>query len=575
MEIEMQQKILSSFFLLLLTFASELLAQQAYEDEPDMTPVAAPSKARIEINKKYFEVCEAELGPFPQEIIHCPDAVLIPSERTLAGGKVIKLGEDLPESTPRFRNSETGQLKLNADTQLFDDITSCDKPSGIFRDMHNAGCVPGNRIKHLTNQIKGGQTVDWVYICRKNSNFSKQGSHYNELGLIGYNRHTGKTCYFAGQPTQTLKVNGKWKIIEKNDEGAPVETIKTEADVALISGEKIPAPGFSKFDEKMVVHWSVPTFGGCTRCHSNGPFIRYPFNEPVCLVAGSSANCLRSFSSNEACGKYLEQTYARGDRIKYQCRVLKPHRQPGMLYSVVSPFDGDGTLNKFLLAMSEADKKDKYYEDLMQYPWEKPKRLVSPEAKACAQCHALGNGVYATFVNSLFSVHSLKDEKFHPAVGENWRARLFLSNVSETQRSDSAHDKKIKSEGILPIRVSAKSIKEENELREKLSLGHYQTALQKINDCDRQPGNCQWDDHWTMERVKKEPFRYLQEHCSYCHTPEMAKPVLMTEADFKHPDLVDKIIGRLHEPTNPMPPSGQLPGSVLNVLSDYLRKANN
>ena len=59
MEIEMQQKILSSFFLLLLAFASELLAQQAYEDEPDMTPMVAPSKVRIEINKKYFEVCEA------------------------------------------------------------------------------------------------------------------------------------------------------------------------------------------------------------------------------------------------------------------------------------------------------------------------------------------------------------------------------------------------------------------------------------------------------------------------------------------------------------------------------------
>ena len=55
----------------------------------------------------------------------------------------------------------------------------------------------------------------------------------------------------------------------------------------------------------------------------------------------------------------------------------------------------------------------------------------------------------------------------------------------------------------------------------------------------------------------------------------MAKPVLMTEADFKHRDLVDKIIGRMHEPINPMPPSGQLPSSVLNVLSDYLRKANN
>ncbi|SDZ99511.1 hypothetical protein [Nitrosospira multiformis] len=163
----MQQKILSSFFLLLLAFASELFAQQAYEDEPDMTPVAAPSRVRIEINKKYFEVCEAELGPFPQETIHCPDAVLIPTERTLAGGKVIKLNEDLPESTPRFRNSETGQLKLNADTQLFDDITSCDKPSGVFRDMRNAGCIPGNRIKHLINQIKGGQTsIGSIYAGR-------------------------------------------------------------------------------------------------------------------------------------------------------------------------------------------------------------------------------------------------------------------------------------------------------------------------------------------------------------------------------------------------------------------------
>ena len=564
--------LLSVFFLLFLAFAPvSLLAQQSYEDEPEITPVAAPSKVRIAINKKYFEVCEAELGPFPKETVHCPDAVPIPTERTLDNGKVIELGNDLPESIPRFRQSETGQLRLNPDTRLFDDITSCDKPSGIFRDMRNAGCVPGNRIKHLTNQINGGQIVDWVYICRKNSNFPNQTHHYNELGLIGYNRDTGRTCFFAGQPTQTLKVKGQWKILEKNDKGETVEITKTETDISLIAGEKIPAPSFSKFNEKMVLHWSVPTGeGSCVRCHSNGPFIRYPFNEPVCLVAGSSDNCLKSFANNEVCEKHLEQTYAHSERLKYQCRVLKPKRQPGMLYSVVSPFEA-GELNQFLSAMSEADKNDAYYKELMR-PWHKPERLVSPEAKACMQCHAIGSGAYPTFVNSLFSVHSLKGGKFQPAVGEDWRARLFLSNVSESQRSDSAHDKKIKTEGILPIKVSARSIKEENDLREKLSLEQYQKALQKINDCGQAPKSCEWDQHWTVERVRKEPLKYLQEHCSYCHTPKMTQPVLMTEADFKRPELINKIISRMHEPTYPMPPNGQLPSSVLNILADYLRK---
>jgi len=565
-----KKKLLSGFVALLLACAPfSVLAQQADEDEPDMTPAPAPSATRIAINKKYFEVCEAELGPFPKETIHCPDAVLIPTERTLGDGSVLPLDKDLPESIPRFRGLETGQLQLTRDGEYFDDITSCDKPSGIFRDMRNAGCVPGNRIKHLTNQIKDGQVVDWTYICRRNSLFPQQGHHYNELGLIGYNRSTGKTCYFAGQPTQTLKVKGLWKL----DAGKPTETTRTEADMSLIDGNYIPAPGFSKFNEKMVRHWSVPTLGGCTGCHSNGPFVRYPFNEPVCLVSGSSTNCIKSFAQAPVCEKHIEQTYPRSERFKYQCRVLKPKRQPGMLYTVVSPFEAGSELNKFLTSMTEADKNDPYYKDLMTRPWNHPQRLVSPDAQTCTQCHDIGNAVYAsTFINSLFSVHKLNDGRFAPGADEIWRTRLFLSNVSKTQRSDSAHDRKIKTEGILPIKVSASSIKEENDVRQQQSLALYQKALHTINACGRDAEKCQWDQHWTLQRLAQEPLKYLQERCSYCHNPAMAQPVLATEADFKRPDMASKIIGRINEPTNPMPPGGQMPSSVLPILADYLRK---
>jgi len=548
-------------------------SQMAPEDEPELAPVSAPSKTRIAINKKYFEICEAELGPFPKEAINCPDAVLIPTERTLADGSVMPLSDkDLSAGIPRFRGLETGQLRLTPDSEFFDDITSCDKPSGIFRDMSNAGCVSGNRIKHMAQQIKGGQVVDWTYICRRNSVFPQQGTHYNELGLIGYNRSTGKTCYFAGQPTQTLKLKGQWKVTEVKD-GKPVETIRTQADMTLIDGNHIPAPSFSKFDEKMVRHWSVPTLGGCTGCHSNGPFVRYPFNEPVCLVSGGSSNCLKSFAQAPACESHIEQTYARGERYKYRCRVLKPKREPGMLYSVVSPFEAGSELNKFLTSMSDADKRDSYYKDLMTNPWNHPQRLVSTEAKACTQCHEIGNTVYAsTFINSMFSVHKLNDGRFEPDPDEIWRTRLFLSNVSKTQRSESAHDVKIKVQGILPIKVSASSIKEENDLRQQQSLARYQSALRTINMCGLDPKSCQWDSHWTLERVAQQPLQYLQERCSYCHNSDMAQPVLATEADFKRPEVLNKIIGRINEPINPMPPSGQLPRSVLPLLTDYLRK---
>lgn len=569
----MHKKILSRLFLLPLLLTSlGLLAQQENIDEPEMAPVAAPSQVRIAINKEYFEACEAELGPFPQETINCPDAVLIPTERTLSDGSVVEVGKDLPESIPRFRNLETGQLTQNPDTQLFDNITSCDKPSGIFRDMRNAGCVPGNRIKHLTSQLKGGQVVDWVYMCRKNSNFPGQDQHYNELGLIGYNRNTGKTCFFAGQPTQTIKIKGEWKV-QVTEDGKTVDTTRTEADIPLIAGDSIPAPSFSKFDEKMVVHWSVPTLGGCTGCHSNGPFVRYPFNEPVCLVSAATDNCSVSFASTQACETHLQKEYAGKDRLKYQCRTLKPKRQPGMLYSVVSPFDPISELNKFLLSMSEADKSDEYYKELMTTHWNDPKRLVSQEVQACTQCHEIGNAVYAsTFINSLFSIHKLNDGAFKPESDELWRTRLYLSNVSATQRSYSVHDNKIAHEGILPIKVNAASAKEENELRAKRSLEHYQQALHKIDDCGQNPQTCQWDQHWTLQRVEKEPLQYLQERCSYCHALGMAEPVLLTETDFRKAPVVDRIIARMNEPTHPMPPSGQLPDSTLDILAAYLRK---
>lgn len=568
----MHKKILSRLILLpLLLSPLALVAQPATIDEPEMTPVAAPSAVRVAINKEYFEACEAELGPFPQETVNCPDAVLIPTQRTLSDGSVVEVGADLPASVPRFRNLETGQLTHNPDTQLFDDITSCDKPSGIFRDMRNAGCVPGNRVKHLTGQTKGGQVVDWVYMCRKNSNFPGQDQHYNELGLIGYNRSTGKTCFFAGQPTETLKIKGEWKV-RVTEDGKTVETTRTEADIPLIAGDKLPAPGFAKFDERMVVHWSVPTLGGCTGCHSAGPFVRYPFNEPVCLVNGGGDNCSISFSSTQACETHLAKEYAGKERLKYQCRVLKPKRQPGMLYSVVSPFDPSSELNKFLLSMSDADKNDGYYKELMTTPWNDPKRLVGQEVQACTQCHEIGNAVYAsTFINSLFSLHKRHDGAFKPAGDELWRTRLYLSNVSASQRSYSYHDNKIAHEAILPIKVDSASAKEENESRAKQSLERYQQALLKIDDCGLNPQTCQWDRHWTVARVQEEPLQYLQERCSYCHAPGMAEPLLQTETDFRKAAVAERIIARMNEPTYPMPPSGQLPGSTLDILAAYLR----
>ena len=544
------------------------------QDNPKIKKFIPASDTKVSINKHYFQACEEALGKIPVEKIDCRDAVPIPVQRTISENKVVKLdASNTSPSIPRFDNASK-QVK-QGENGYIENITTCDKPSGIFRDMKNVGCVDGSRTRYLHKTLKKGgrkEEVDWVYICRKNNKFLSDPYLFNELGLIGYNRSTGKTCYFAGQPTLEFEVTGNWLADISNK-----DSVKTTADIEIITGKQIPPPNYSNFNPESVNHWTAPTgAGGCVRCHSQGPFVRYPFNEPVCLVKktnnqekkDSQEKCEQSFSEIKECQKHVSQDY--------ECRVLKPKRTPGMLYSVISPTDRNGELYKAINSDPTIDKGDKYYKELLGpgEQWHHPQRLVEKDAASCTLCHAIGNGdYYKRFVNSMFSIHSLTAEnKLKIQDDYHFRSKLFVSNTSDLKRVSTPHDQRLtRKDGILPLP------KTELEMsRREFSTKKYVEAIKRINECVNLDSNnnpdekCHWEEHWTPERVAQKPLDYLKANCTYCHTQGMAPPVLETESNFK--DKRERVIARMYNNIKrPMPPSGQLPDSVKDSLIDYLK----
>ena len=548
------------------TTKSELPNRYQYtgQDNPEFKRVLVPSATEIRINKEYFRICEEELGKFPLDKVDCSDARMIPVTRTLPDGTVTTLSyDDIPPSIPRIEGGD-GQVSYDENGYI-DNITTCDKPSAIFRDMKNLGCVPGNKIKHIRNTLTNGDVVDWVYACRKNNRFLEDPNLLNELGLIGYNRNTGKTCYFAGQPILEFEVAGKWNYTTQED-GKRVEKTALSATIPIVVGNDIPPPSYTNFDERSVSHWSLPV-GGCIGCHSHGPLVRFPFNEPVCLTEIKSGSCLKSFAHLDRCHEYRDKL-PRAERKSSQCDVEMPAREPGMLYSAISPFDEGSQLHQFLSQSKEIDRSDSYYQKLMdpQNEWNHPMRLVDEEAKPCTLCHAIGNSTYGDrFAHAAFRLGELKpDDSYH------FRSTLFLSNISASIRDVGFHDEKVETLGILPFKIEAKSIEQENAKRLEMSRERYLTAIAHIKKCAQADNNCQWAPHWTIERVEQTPLKYLQDNCSYCHTKGMADPVLVTESDFKHPETAERIILRINDVT-PMPPSGKLPEPVREILTTYLR----
>lgn len=529
-----------------------------------------PTTIEVLINKKYFEICEEELGQIPVEQVDCTLAQPIPMTRTMADGSVVSLNRhNIPASIPRFGS---GSEQVSFNSSGFADVTTCDKPSAIFRDMKNVGCVPGDRIKYINNVLANGNKVDWVYICRKNNKIMDDPHLYNELGMIGYNRDTGKTCFFAGQPTLEAEVKGKWILTSVNEQTEESSTkIENIAAIPLVTGKEIPPPNFTDFDPESVKHWSLPV-GGCVGCHSQGPFVRFPFTEPVaCAVDPKTQSCSQHYNSIKEC-EVARENMPRRERLNTKCESVIPKRRPGMLYDPISPFDQKGELAAYIneLAQSEGfDIGDKYYNNLMAAKWNHPMRLMDEEAKPCTVCHAIGNADYGDrFVHAGFVLGQLNPDdvkKYHI------RSKLYLSNVSKSLRNEGFHDKKVLTDGLLPLRLGYDSVAERNAEREKQSIARYIKAIKHIKGCSAKDNNCSWDEHWTMTRVKEQPLKYLQDHCSFCHTSDMASPRLVTETDFKRLEIRERIINRLYETVNPMPPSGQFPDDVKAVLTEYLR----
>jgi|GEM_PF-4486408 len=569
--------------ILLLGLGIQAHANVKQCENSDSKQCLKASQTKKLLNQHYFQQCENVLGSMPVEYIQCGDAVPITPTRTDANGKVTFL--ENPGSTDGVpRIDAEYQVKKGEDGYYQDmdgkALETCDKPSGIFRDMKHLGCFKGNRVKHLRNQLQNGDIVDWVYICRKNSNFITENYAYNELGLIGYNRNSGDTCYYAGQPTESHTIKGEWKVY--NEKARKTET-KSSATVNIIRGEKIPVPSSANLETAN--YWAAPQ-GGCTGCHSHGPFIRYPFNEPVCIVKNSEKtnnNCVEkagNFVSFESCQNYLNklENFTKLQHIAHQCKVLKPKRTPGMLYSVVSPTDENSGLYNKIVNDPNIDRTDQYYTELMneKAKWHHPKRLTEAAAAPCTLCHAIGDAEYSKrFVNSMFAIHNLDENgKLKPTDDYHFRSLLFMSNTSEVVRSLTYHDQKIQKEAILPLKVKASSGNEEDSTRKSQSNQRYVDAIHTILGCAKDEANCAWQEHWTPNTVKQNPLGYLQANCSYCHTAGMASPQLVDEADFKTAKNVARIVARISDPQTPMPPSGQLPDSVKDILINYLNGKN-
>lgn len=553
------------------TKESDLPDKYSYkgQGQPAFIQTLVPSKAQIDINQKYFEICEAELGAFPKETIDCRNAQPILMQRTTSDGKVTRLTLDnIPDSIPRVRDGEN-QVTFGPDN-LASSITTCDKPSGIFRDMKNVGCVPGDRIGHVRNELSNGDQVDWVYICRKNSKFMADEFLYNELGLIGYNRNTGKTCYFAGQATLRFSV--------ETEEEDNKDKSKKKTDIDIIVGKDIPPPKGRDFDKRAVSHWSMPP-GGCTSCHSQGPFVRYPFTEQVCLADEDTEKCSlkpeHSFATVRECNHFLYKNRQAlpGD---YKCKKVMPERQPGMLYSVISPFT-DSRLQEHIKDLSSKYKtsQDEYLGEFVGATlekWHEPKRLAEKQAEPCTLCHAIGDGRYGErFMQSAFRLGQTV-----PQADYHFRSRLYWSNLSEKSKEAGFHDEKIKT-AVLPAKNQGKDSKEiKNAVLEDLSEKAYLLAIQRVKECstskDKEPKErCKWEDHWTLEKIKEEPLNYLKANCSYCHDGNTEWRKLMTEADYKENAAI--VMRRIQEdnPAIIMPPSGSLPPSAINIIKAYLQ----
>jgi hypothetical protein len=127
----------------------------------------------------------------------------------------------------------------------------CNNPSALLgayslaEESDDNPCMQGSRIGR---QDDGD--VTWVTVCRKYRHYEDRFL-FDDVNMIGYNRKTGKTCFFNSKVTgETTKQPLRFD--------RPVHVKSPQADKLLMSPAQIQA--------------KVP----CAACHAANPFLRTP-----------------------------------------------------------------------------------------------------------------------------------------------------------------------------------------------------------------------------------------------------------------------------------------------------------
>lgn len=472
---------------------------------------------------EYFRQCEKALGPFPLETFDCSEAQDMP----------VTGAENLQPSITRYTNLPPS----------VDGIASCERPSLIYRDLGNIGCSSGNRIRRVSEGPS-----DWIYICRRGSGFFEDEHLYDEIGLIGSNRETGRTCFFAGRAAVTF-------TLETKDEQGELR----EGMLGAVLGRTMHAPS----GDEGVAHWAVPGEQGCTQCHSHGPWLSFPF------VDGTDSYAELKWTTDEYDDPQVE-TLTVKRYMEDDGHPVVPERHPGMLYDPVYPHE--------VLTGPSAAKWN-------VAEWDRAKRL-RPQLEGvglCTTCHHVGNLNYARRYPR--SVFYFGDELRLDHDSARDRADLYLGNVSEDYRG--SHNTKMltlawSQSAIAGIAGYVDTLGEDGRIepedgrteleavrRDNEYLRH---AIETIEGCTNEDSKKEdpkcWVEHWTPSRVEDDPLQYLIDTCSHCHAENNPKMLpLTTQEDFLKGGAA---WSRLNSVQAPHPPGGRLPKPILAILAKYL-----
>lgn len=508
-----------------------------------------PSADERAITLEYFRISMDYVGAFPEQYIDARNAAEIAVTRSGVPVDAASLGP----SVPRFDKPD---LAKQIDAALDRGVATADKPSLIFRDMQNVGCMPGSRIQRVS-----AGAVDWVFVFRKNSDFFEDPYLFNEIGLIASNRETGRTAFFAGTGSVRFRIESEdWPAIA----GAPAPT---SIELAVLTGKQVPPPRHD--NPESVRHWALPMGGAqggsCIECHSAGPFVSFPFTD---------------FAGYDGDGKpsYYEQADGR--------RVV-PARTPTMLYEPLN-YLTNPDFRAFMQSYQPVDEDDPFYRQVKKELERRdpfvPKRLVDPRAKDCTVCHHIGNGAYSQrFPDAAFFLKPIAEDPELGAERGKRYDRSYLNLVNTTPSfierpntsaiGDFMHaNRAANGEPVLfpMLGFHNRKVTLEDELGQfkPKTVDAYQGALAAIREMANDPAKAEWDAHWTLERVRAQPLEYLRAACSSCH--DGSDPMLTrlhSKADFQ---AGGRSHFRIENADLPMPPSGQLQPSVRAILVDYL-----